>query len=186
MKYDLFATPVWVEQFNDAEKLNKQLLDIGKIFQFGDEYFDLPGKAIQTLKTWVLSCADAISKEYRWYDSPKIIHGRQNPIAPNQCDTPHWHPHAKLIAIYYLQVQENQGDILLMDPRGATWWPDPKVETNEYRLGRMYHRINPKPGMLVMFPNYLVHSVETNLSDSYRISITMEIFDPPKDTFTYH
>ena len=83
-------------------------------------------------------------------------------------------------SVYYVKTPENSGDILLFDPRGGTFWQDPKAVTNEYRMARIYHRVTPKPGLLVMFPNYLAHGVETNLSDDWRISIAMEIFDLPK------
>lgn len=180
MKQDLFATPVWTYQFEDADEINEELLRVGPTFEFGKEYFDLPGEKVAELKKRVMSYANEIAADYKWNDEPTIIHGRQHPIAPNENDSPHFHPYAKLIAVYYVKAKENCGDILVLDPRGGTFWPDVNAVTNEYRMARIYHRITPKPGLLVMFPNYLAHTVETNLSDDWRISVAMEIFDLPK------
>ena len=180
MKTELFATPIWTYEFENAEEINKELLRVGPSFQFGKEYFNIKSWAVDELRERVMAYVSKIAAEYKWYDEPTLIHGRQHPLAPNECDTPHFHPFAKLIAVYYVQVPENSGDILFLDPRGGTFWPDPKAVTNEYRMARVYHRVTPKPGLLVMFPNYLAHSVETNLSNDWRISIPMEIFDLPK------
>jgi uncharacterized protein (TIGR02466 family) len=82
--------------------------------------------------------------------------------------------------VYYVQALPNCGDILFFDSRGGTFWPDSKAVTNEVRLARTYHRVTPKPGRLVLFPNYVEHMVETNLSNDIRISIAMELYDFPK------
>lgn len=180
MKTELFATPIWTYEFDDAEEINKELMRVGPQFEFGKEYFDIDSWAVEELRKRVMNYATDIAAEYQWYDEPKLIHGRQHPLKPNESDTPHFHPFAKMLAVYYVQAPENCGDILFLDPRGGTFWPDTKAVTNEYRLARIYHRVTPKPGLLVMFPNYLSHSVETNLSNDWRISIAMEIFDIPK------
>lgn len=180
MKQELFATPIWNFQLNDHEKMNPELLLAGYNFKFGENFFDLPDPAVAKLREFVVECITPIAEEYQWNNiPPTTIHGRQHPIKPNESDTIHFHPYARLIAVYYLQVTENSGDILLIDPRGGTFWPDLKTETGEYRLARTYHRVKPKPGMLLIFPNYLNHMVETNLSDDTRLSIAMEIYDFP-------
>jgi uncharacterized protein (TIGR02466 family) len=180
MKLDLFSTPVWIYDFDDAEELNRYFLNIAPSFKFGQNYFSLPGEPVVRLKQRVLQYAKEISVEYKWNDTPKEVYGRQHPISVKESDTPHFHPFAKLVAVYYVQALPNCGDILLFDARGGTFWPDPKAVTEDVRLARTYHRVTPKPGRLIMFPNYLEHMVETNLSSDMRISIAMEMYDFPK------
>jgi uncharacterized protein (TIGR02466 family) len=179
MKLDLFATPLWIYDFDDAEELNRYFLNIAPNFKFGQNYFDLPGEPVAKLKQKVLEYVKDISVEYKWLDTPKEIYGRQHPIQPKESDSPHFHPFAKMIGVYYVQALPNCGDILFFDSRGGTFWPDPKAVINEERMARIYHRVTPKPGRLLLFPNYLEHMVETNLSNSVRISIAMELYDFP-------
>lgn len=87
-----------------------------------------------------------------------------------QFQTPHEHSGNTVIAVYYVLTNEQSGDILLHDPRGANSFI-PKFENN--LSGRSYHRITPKVGDLLLFPAYVVHSVEPNLSDETRISLAM-------------
>ena len=79
-----------------------------------------------------------------------------------------------LAVVYYLKVPPNSGDILLHDPRGSILWQDPQARTDvDWESYRPYHKIKPVPGMLLIFPGYVVHSVESNLSNEYRISIAI-------------
>jgi len=48
------------------------------------------------------------------------------------------------------------------------------LEDGGYR-GIKYKRVTPKEGKLVMFPAYVLHEVEKNMSDNKRISITTNI-----------
>ena len=50
MKTELFATPVWTYEFEDAEEINKELLRVGPSFEFGKEYFDMDSWAVAELR----------------------------------------------------------------------------------------------------------------------------------------
>ena len=170
----IFGTPLWKY---DLDISNETLEAEGRQYNSGN-YFDLPGETISKLKYAVKDHCDRIAEEYSWNKKATYIVGRQNPIFPGQHDTPHGHHHAMMVAVYYLQVPEKSGDILLHDPRGCVFWEDPIViNDGPEKSCRAYHRITPYPGLLLMFPNYLIHSVETNMSDKMRLSIMMEIYN---------
>ena len=61
------------------------------------------------------------------------------------------------------------------DPRGMTnFLPSYEINTQNYLVdGRSYYRIKPKVGDLIIFPAYVVHSVEPNMSDETRISLAL-------------
>ena len=173
----LFATPVWSKVL-DVD--NQQLLVEGLDYQ-GHDFFNTAGVGIANLKSQIL---DFISTNIRpsayFADRNDIsidIIGRQNPIEPLENDTPHWHPDKTLIGIYYVQVPENSGDILLHDPRGAVerTWCEPTAPA-ETKGSRTFYRLKPQEGMLLFFPSYLVHSVETNLSTQTRLSIIIDVY----------
>lgn len=171
----LFGTPIWI--FDNLNISNEKLEQEGIPYKNGN-YFDLNTPEINKLKYTVKDYCDQIAEKYRWDKKATYIIGRQNPIRPGENDTPHGHHHAMMVAVYYLQVPEKSGDIILNDPRGMVFWVDPQVVNDgSHKSCRSYHRITPKPGMLLMFPNYLIHSVETNLSNQMRLSIMMEIYN---------
>lgn len=172
----IFGTPIWQYQLDNHVWLNDQIQRETVIFKTGMNLFDVEGEAIRTLKNTVKMYSDQIAIQYKWRNLPTSIHGRQNPIYTGGCDTPHFHMGSKLVAIYYVVVPPNSGDILLHDPRGYTNWDDPSVRTEDTgKTCRAYHRVTPKEGMLLIHPSYLVHSVETNLSTEMRLSIAMSI-----------
>lgn len=172
----IFGTPIWEYQLDNYEWLNQKLIKETMGFKTGMNLFDMQGEGIKSLKHAVKIYADQIAIQYKWRNLPTSIHGRQNPIFTYGSDTPHFHMGSKLVAIYYVCVPPNSGDILLHDPRGYTNWDDPNVRTEDTgKSCRAYHRVTPKEGMLLMHPSYLVHSVETNLSPEMRLSIAMSI-----------
>ena len=178
-KVNLFATPLWTYYLDNSEDLNKKLYKESQYYQDGMNLFDFPGSGIAQLKQQLVACAESVAKEYQWRSNngkPSYYHARQNPIGPNEFDTPHYHENSKLIAVYYVIANDKSGDIILHDTRGATNWIDPAVVTESTgRECRTYHRITPRPGMMIMFPSYLIHSVEPNFSGTMRLSIAMSV-----------
>jgi hypothetical protein len=176
----LFATPVWTTVLDSADELNQGLLVDGLQYQ-GNDFFAVPGDSISELKTRILDFIDnsiKTSAYFKQYSNAKIsIQGRQNPVLPRENDTPHWHPDKTLIGVYYVSVPENSGDILLHDPRGPVekTWCEPTA-LPESKGSRTFYRIQPESGLLMFFPSYLIHSVETNLSDQTRLSIIIDVY----------
>jgi uncharacterized protein (TIGR02466 family) len=165
---NLFSTPLWEIQVPDFEDLNQRLVAIAKNVEGEHRYFETQQLAVQELKNITQVYMDEISTEKGWRSLK--LKGRQNVIIPGGCDTPHNHPMSALTAVYYVEVPKNSGDILLHDPRGGidySWW-----SYNERR--RPFLRITPKAGTMLIFPGYLVHSVEANLSRAPRISIVID------------
>ena len=91
----------------------------------------------------------------------------------NYNDT-HNHPFSYFSGCLYLKVPKNSGDIIFNRPDtlGSTIkFNNQKVNENTFCT---YH-ITPQPKLLLIFPSYLIHSVESNLTedeDSERISIS--------------
>jgi uncharacterized protein (TIGR02466 family) len=171
---NLFATPVLVEQLENADYLNSTLLKEAA-GNYGFELFDLDTPSIFALKNYIKNRIDDMAKQYGFRYSK--ITGRQNVIKPLESDTPHHHVGKSiLVGVYYADVPPNSGDILLHDPRGPLPWenlnfnPDDPIAT---KSARCYHRVKPQNGLLLLFPGFLVHSVETNLSNQNRISIVL-------------
>jgi uncharacterized protein (TIGR02466 family) len=83
----------------------------------------------------------------------------------------HTHPGSWYSGAFYLKCPENCGQISFTDPR-------PAAEMSIYEsftIGKNIHCIGPSAGDLIMFPSWLPHLVEQNLSDDSRISISFNI-----------
>jgi uncharacterized protein (TIGR02466 family) len=90
-------------------------------------------------------------------------------------DTPHHHSGTNVIGVFYLRTVNKCGDLLLHDARGYHNFIDTYEKNTQGLLvsGRNYFRYTPRVGNLVLFPSYIVHSTEPNMSDDIRISLAM-------------
>ena len=78
----------------------------------------------------------------------------------------HQHGNSTISGAYYVRAPKNSGDIVFYDPRPAPVFSYPKASKPNF-LNAQVNGINPKEGALVLFPSYLDHSVNENLSVSY-------------------
>jgi hypothetical protein len=166
---NLFATPVWTAQLENYEDLNAELMAVAPYYKAGTDYFSVA----PVLKDRVLPIIELVAGECN-FSNHFTLSARQNPMMPGNNNSPHHHPECMLAVVYYVKVPENSGDILLHDPRGSILWKDPQAKTDvTWESYRPYHKITPVPGMLLIFPGYVVHSVESNLSKEMRLSIAI-------------
>jgi hypothetical protein len=166
---NLFATPVWETIIPDSEMLNQELLALAPHYTQGTDYFYIAPK----LKDIVLPYVKAVAEECN-LSKHFTLSARQNPTMPGGNNSPHHHPECMLAVVYYVKVPPNSGDILLHDPRGSILWQDPQARTDvTWQSYRPYHKITPVEGMLLVFPGYVIHSVESNLSNEMRLSIAI-------------
>jgi hypothetical protein len=157
----------------DYQILNDKLLALTPRYKQGEDYFDIDDDAIKLLKNQAITIISDIAKECGFSESFTIT-GRQNPMMPGKNNSPHHHPDCMLAVVYYIRVPAHSGDILLHDPRGSILWQDPQARTDvTWKSYRPYHKITPVPGMLLIFPGYVIHSVENNLSNDLRLSIAI-------------
>ena len=89
----------------------------------------------------------------------------------------HIHPQATLSGIYCIKHEglTEQGDIAFKHPNylymTVVHWPEGMVERHNMTTAT-HINFTPKPNMLLIFPSWLEHKVETNLKDDSRISLS--------------
>lgn len=77
-----------------------------------------------------------------------------------------------LSGVFYVQVADNSGDIVFYDPRGIIKdAPDMKY----FNGANTDLRFSPYINSLIIFPAWLDHSVDENMSEIDRISISFNI-----------
>jgi len=97
-------------------------------------------------------------------------------VNPKYCyNTVHTHPRGMWSGVYYVQTPENCGNIKFIDPRmGNNANPVPVDKDKYAEKKHSWNEVRYKPieGRLIIFPSFLLHEVEQNLSDSPRVSIS--------------
>ena len=92
-----------------------------------------------------------------------------NVAAPGGAVRMHAHPNNFLSGVYYVQVQEGADSINFHDPRAQTAVVRPPVTgLTAYNTDLVV--VPVEVGTLLIFPSWLVHSVDPNRSDRVRIS----------------
>jgi len=86
----------------------------------------------------------------------------------------HIHSNNYISAAYYLKAPNNCGDIVFYDPRESRIVRKPKIQFKN-ELNAETVNISPKEGALVLFPSFLHHSVNPNLSNSERVVVSFNI-----------
>lgn len=167
MKTNLWATPVW--EFNTLVDCKKLLSELNDIPQTDGSYFNIwdhvsMGQELSKLgDEFILLGEGATNQELR------IGRGWISTQDKGQSLPPHNHSGVPLVAVCYLQVPPNSGDLWLLDPRGA----GSTVESHGHIDCVVGHKIEVMTGKIVMFPGYVTHYTEANMSDYRRISLAI-------------
>ena len=86
----------------------------------------------------------------------------------------HQHGNSTISGAYYIRAPKNCGDIVFYDPRPAPVFYYPEAVSSNL-LNAHINSITPKEGALILFPSYVDHSVNENLSNGERIVISFNI-----------
>lgn len=85
---------------------------------------------------------------------------------PGNGNRAHVHPNSLWSGVYYVQAPEHAGKIEFIDPRTVIIMNQPKYEAKRRRPRECWTKVNYKPvaGRMVIFPAWLYHGVDTNMS----------------------
>lgn len=87
----------------------------------------------------------------------------------------HVHPRSYLSGVYYVQASQNSGSIVFHSPVNCKEMIEPNYSDLSVITANVM-KYEPKVGRCIIFPSWLYHSVEPNLSSDDRISISFNIF----------
>lgn len=85
---------------------------------------------------------------------------------PGNGNRAHVHPNSLWSGVYYVQAPENAGKIEFIDPRTIMIMNQPKYEAKKKRPRDTWTKVNfkPVPGRMIIFPAWLYHGVDINMS----------------------
>ena len=186
-----FSTPIWTSKIDNYEKVNLEMIDYITDLQTNNpegiiksnfkgwhsKDFDMkeeqPKKFIEAIKKNINTALTDMS----WDLERQTVKIKSLWAIINEKDAwnqKHHHSNSDLSAAYYVAAHENCGDIVFYDPRPAPVHNHP-ISKSPNNINATVNSIKPEPGMLVLFPSYLEHSVNPNLSDKKRIVISFNL-----------
>ena len=180
-----FPTPVYVFQHNDPllnVQLEKDIVDWSNKDK-GITRTNIQGWHSETdmhkrpeYKRLVNNLYEAqhiIYKEEHLDSEPFLGNMWANINPPGGMNMPHIHPNSLFSGVYYIKSSSNCGRIKIMDPRpGAQMYMPSRKKGDPGRDMWRDANIEPVEGRIIMFPAWLWHSVEENISDDIRISVS--------------
>jgi uncharacterized protein (TIGR02466 family) len=104
-----------------------------------------------------------------WHPVPIALrHSWFNKTGKGQGQDWHQHQDALISGTYYYQSTGKDGNFIVMSP--VPW-----MQQEMFPFGNLSHKhaeITPSAGKLLLFPGWMLHSVEKNKTDDTRISIS--------------
>jgi uncharacterized protein (TIGR02466 family) len=184
----LFPTHVWLTQLKreDYTEINKSILQklmemtsdrpalkAGEKWQTEQELHTLD--AFQRLNVFIYAAARGTLDYLKVIYEDFLITGCwANISAPGSAHEAHIHPNNYLSGVYYVQTQEGADTISFQDPRSGAHFIAPRTsEDTPDSTSRVTLRV--REGTLVIFPAWLVHAVEPNMSNKERISVAFNL-----------
>ena len=186
-----FSTPIWVSAVTNYKKTNEEIYKYIKNLQNIDnkgilksnikgwhsKNFDLKDPSVLNFINLITPSINQVMKDMNWDLERQTakISGMWSIInVGGASNARHHHGNSDISAAYYVRAPKNSGEIVFYDPRPAPVFSHPtSVSSNS--LNAMVNSINPVEGGLILFPSYLDHSVNANLSNEERIVISFNI-----------
>ena len=186
-----FSTPIWATKIEGYEKINDEML----AYIFNLQKKDPTGVLKSNFKGWhssdfnmkdpspinfiasIKNNLNTLISDMDWdlnIQSVKISSMWAIINEKGAWNQKHQHSNSDISAAYYVTAHEGCGDIVFYDPRPARVYKQP-IAKSANKLNGTVNSIKPEAGMLVLFPSYLDHSVNPNISDKKRIVISFNL-----------
>lgn len=111
--------------------------------------------------------------EFKDQQVTKITDAWININEPMNYNAPHDHGGGLFSGAYYVNAEDDMGDITFITPIGAhTFCISGNLVKTFNPFNSNVQTVKPKTGTLVLFPSWLVHYTGPNLSNKNRISIS--------------
>jgi uncharacterized protein (TIGR02466 family) len=190
-----FATPVWHMTLDDHEKIDAELMaHITEIRSSGND----EGRKRTNVGGWQSNNVDlarlplfrGMLATFLGQVSKELDIRSDCNIAIDSCwinvnyrdsyNRTHTHPDCMISGCYYVKAPEGCGELVLTDPRPQTsclLLPVNKLN----RLTMTSMRTTPQAGLIVGFPSWMPHYVDSSETEGERISVAFNAnFLPPR------
>ena len=186
-----FSTPVWASQLNDYKNINEEMyayiknkqkidnigINKSNIKGWHSKDFDLNEKEPQNFIKFISPMIEQVMTDMDWDNLNQVIKINNMWAIINiggATNLRHQHGNSTISGAYYLRAPKNCGDIIFYDPRPAPVYSHPNANKPNL-LNAQVNGITPSEGALVLFPSFLDHSVNANLSEEERMVISFNV-----------
>lgn len=186
-----FPTPVWTIQLDNFKKINEEMYKFIKESQLSDNEgitksnvkgwhskdFNLQENIIKKFIAFISPAIEKVMSDMDWDKQKQAVNINNMWAIINtggSANLRHQHGNSTISGAYYVRAPKSSGDIVFYDPRPAPVYSYPKA-LNPNLLNAQVNGISPKEGALVLFPSYVDHSVNENLSNDERIVVSFNI-----------
>jgi hypothetical protein len=192
--YALFPTRVVTLQFPDTGTLDAELCDLLERRPELDDRFNMHPDALNLLRlSETVPAIDRLRSMFitgakRWLEAEGIAGFEgldlllfSNRLARGESTIVHNH-HADLIGIYYARtavshrkpIQPADGEDYFDPGDGVLVLHDPRFNANLTSVCNRDHiKVFPQPGLMLIFPAYVWHSVSPHRGDFHRLAFSM-------------
>ena len=190
--YNLFPTYVWETQITgvDNESILSYIYDkenqdpagvrrsnIGGWHSHPYEVGDMPPDSFKEL---LHDCEEFVNDYCGKYTGVNdLVIGNYWFITNKKYDYNNQHHHlgSFLSCAYYVKAPKDSGRIVLMRDDHGEYYFGNRSGTSEYTS--LAHTFEPRESTFLVFPSWLLHSVEQNLSDEDRVVLSINFCLPP-------
>lgn len=166
--------PTFVETFIDSYSIDlaRELANT-KIQYNNSDFWTWQNPLKNKVKKVISNCAKIVIDRHYDNNVNNILIGRSwiNFHKKSEELTAHQHGNSLFVCTYYIQSNDDTGDLILIDPRGSMIVNNFKSKQSVISTNTV--RVKAKNGGLIFFPGYLYHYVEKNITDIPRISISV-------------
>ena len=186
-----FSTPIWTSIIPNYRDVNDKMLKYIKSLQsknpngiaksnllgWHSPYFQLEDDEPKFFVNSIATNLNEVFRDMGWNikDQETKITNMWSVINKlNASNARHIHSNNYISAVYYVKAPKKSGDIVFYDPRSVTTFRYPKI-SKPNKLNTNIFSVQPKEGLLVLFPSYLYHSVDISKTNEERIVISFNI-----------
>ena len=186
-----FSTPIWINEINNYENINIELKNFiyeekeqdplgtnkSNVKGWHSKEFDLKNENLKNFVSEISKNIGSAIKDMGWDLETQLVKITSMQAIINSKEAfneKHHHGNSALSAAYYVKAEQNAGNIVFFDPRQANVFHHP-VSKEVNNINAQVQSVTPKAGTLVLFPSYLEHKVNPNLSNEERIVISFNV-----------
>lgn len=188
---ELFPTPVYattlperlstvIPWFYQQEMLNEEI-DAPNYGERSKNSYLLDEPECLDLRNYILQQVNNYSKTVGYdYDSYRFGQSWLSYKQPGQHHTMHTHPNSLISGVFYFGEGTQETPAIRFHKMGVgtnvpTIMPKLVDDKREIKYSQSTFNIEFTPGLLVLFPSYLHHSVPINKSDKVRCSLAFNV-----------
>ena len=191
-RHEIFPVPIWEFTYTEAEAFREKIVPFFKEIEKNNPNKEVPYTkegytsygAINNIldynecaemKNFVMGNIVYAAKDLGLEGYCNIVGSWFNNNRKYSSHESHNHLPNIISGIYYVQAEENDAKITFHDQNKISNWPF-RAPSRVSNLTEPRQSFTPKTGRLYLFPSYIEHSVEQQLSDNERISISFNAF----------